>query len=263
MKRVAAWILAVVVVGSPLAGASDYSDLWWKPDESGWGMSLVHQGDTAFVLLFVYGADGEARWYVASDARAVAYAGERPVFAGTLHRARGPWLGAPFDPSRVETAPVGSVSVEALSSGKVRVHYSAEGASGVKELVRLTWATPETEGFYLATFSLRQSLPNGVAYGVMAFAADASLRLEGPALWIRAEDALGRTCEYTGERLQAGRIAHAAGTFQCTPGAGGIAGSSGTFEIEDLQVTANGFTGYLRTVSPGTRQSGPFSGTRR
>ena len=264
MSRFMAWIAAAagIAVGAP-AAASDYSDLWWKPEESGWGMSLVHQGETAFVMIFAYGSDGEARWYVASDARVVAYAGNRPVFSGAVHRGRGPWHGGPFDPARVEFTPVGSVSVETLSQERVRLHLTAEGATTVKELERLTWSRPEVDGFYLATFNLRQTSPDASPIGTMAFGADARVRLEAGSLSIRAEDELGRTCEYAGQRSQAGRVARAAGTFQCTPGTGGIQDRSGTFEIEDLEVNANGFTGHLRTTSPDGLQFGPFSGTRR
>ncbi|HEX5633216.1 MAG TPA: S8 family serine peptidase, partial [Gemmatimonadales bacterium] len=34
------------------AGASNYSDLWWNPAESGWGVNLEHQGDVIFATWF-------------------------------------------------------------------------------------------------------------------------------------------------------------------------------------------------------------------
>jgi hypothetical protein len=42
------------------------SDIWWVPEESGWGLNLIHQGNTLFGTLFVYGSDGTPRWYSAS-----------------------------------------------------------------------------------------------------------------------------------------------------------------------------------------------------
>jgi hypothetical protein len=47
--------------------ARDGNDLWIIPEESGWGANIFHQGNTLFVSLFVYGPDGRARWYTASD----------------------------------------------------------------------------------------------------------------------------------------------------------------------------------------------------
>ena len=43
------------------------TDMWFNPAESGWGLNLIHQGDTLFATLFVYGPDGQPRWYVASS----------------------------------------------------------------------------------------------------------------------------------------------------------------------------------------------------
>jgi hypothetical protein len=174
MRRIVIAATAAVLLWAQAARAADFSDLWWKPDESGWGASIVQQGETAFVMVFAYAADGSARWYVASDARVIAYApGTLPVFSGTLYRTRGPWHGGPFDPSRVEMTPVGTVGIETLAADRLRLHFDAEGSVTIKELERLTWSRPEVHAFYLASFSLRQSQPNGVVFGTMAFGADA------------------------------------------------------------------------------------------
>ena len=33
-------------------GASNYSDVWWKGGESGWGLSIIHQGDLIFIDVY-------------------------------------------------------------------------------------------------------------------------------------------------------------------------------------------------------------------
>jgi len=45
----------------------NYNDLWWDPSESGWGVNMIMQYDTIFATFFIYGPDGKARWYTASD----------------------------------------------------------------------------------------------------------------------------------------------------------------------------------------------------
>ena len=40
------------------SSGTNFTDQWWNPDESGWGASILQQGDVLFVDLFVYGADG-------------------------------------------------------------------------------------------------------------------------------------------------------------------------------------------------------------
>src|SRR5829696_5796423 len=60
----------------------DYTDLWLVPSEAGWGLNLIHQGDTLFASLFVYGADKSPRWYFASS-----LTGSASAFSGQLFRA--------------------------------------------------------------------------------------------------------------------------------------------------------------------------------
>jgi hypothetical protein len=248
----------MLIVLSMAATASEYTDLWWKPDESGWGVSVVQQDDTAFVMVYAYGSDGKPLWYVASDARIIGSVGGQPVFSGSLHRASGPWLGGPFDPSRVQTTEVGTLSLETLSRDRLRLSYTAEGASVTKELVRFTWRRPEVDAYFISTFGLRQATSTGAPYGMLVYAADAYLRLEGAEVLLRADDQFGRTCVYTGSREQAGKVAFVTGTFECGAGTNGVEGRAGTFTVTELELTANGFTGYLRTASPAGGNTGGF-----
>ena len=35
-----------------------FSDLWWNPAESGWGVTVDHQQDVMFLMFFIYRSDG-------------------------------------------------------------------------------------------------------------------------------------------------------------------------------------------------------------
>jgi hypothetical protein len=246
------------------ANAGPFTRLWYNPQEAGWGASFVQQLETAFVTLFVYGPDGKPTWYVASDARVVAYgAGALPIFSGTLYRTQGPWHGGPFDPGKVDATAVGTVSLEALSKDRMRIHYLAEGVDRVKELVRQTWQEPLVAANYLGTFNLRQAPgAGGPPYGTMQFHADLLFHLDNGIALIRADDQFGRRCEYRGAHQQTGKLAKVAGDFSCTAGNGGVQAGSGTYEVSDFEVTANGFSGYLRTYSPTITQFGRFGGVQ-
>src|SRR4029453_7146264 len=37
---------------APRNGDTNYQDIWWNPQESGWGMNLTHQGNTIFATWF-------------------------------------------------------------------------------------------------------------------------------------------------------------------------------------------------------------------
>src|SRR3954453_19595354 len=76
----------------------DATGLWINTDESGWGVSVYHQGDTLFASLFVYGPDGQPKWYTASG-----MTGGGASYSGALAEATGPYFGATasFNPGAV------------------------------------------------------------------------------------------------------------------------------------------------------------------
>src|SRR5438132_104198 len=80
--------------------SSDASDVWWNPDESGWGISVAQQNNVIFATLFVYGPDGKAHWYVAPDTEARS-ATSPIVFSGALYETTGPAFPTSFNPNMV------------------------------------------------------------------------------------------------------------------------------------------------------------------
>ena len=247
-----------------LAAHANYTDLWYNPQESGWGANVVQQLETAFVTLFVYGPDGAPTWYVASDAQVIAYtSGGLPLFAGTLYRTRGPWHGGAFDPSKVAVEPVGHITLEALARDRMRIEYVAEGVTVTREVIRQTWQVPVTGANYVASFNLRQAVPGSTPYGTLDYRAEVLLHLEGGNAFVRADDELGRRCEYRGSHRQAGRVATIEGEYTCSAGGSGVEGGQGTFAMTDVEVTMHGMTGYLRTSSPALTQYGRFGGPWR
>ena len=244
--------------------ASAYSDLWYSPQESGWGMNVVQQDEVAFITLFVYGADGSPAWYFAPDARLVSIRGHDglPRFAGTLFRSRGPRVGATFDPAQVALAPVGEIAIEAVAFDRMVVQYTADGVSVQRELVRQTWRLPKIGPFYLGSFNLRQVRPGSGLFGVLDLQAEVVFIVDNGMGHLVADDNLGRRCEYLGPYVQAGKIGAFAGNYTCGEGRDGVAASNGTFEMTQIEVTAQGVTAALHTSSPSLEQSGRFGGIR-
>src|SRR5512140_1408456 len=83
------------------------TDMWFDPAESGWGLNIFHQGDTIFACLFVFGPDGQPRWYVASSLAG----GSDGPYSGALYEGTGPWFGGPFDPDAVTRRQVGTMTI--------------------------------------------------------------------------------------------------------------------------------------------------------
>lgn len=48
--------------GGSRVSATNYTDIWWNQAESGWGLTLAHQGDGIFGLWYTYSSTGAAQW---------------------------------------------------------------------------------------------------------------------------------------------------------------------------------------------------------
>jgi hypothetical protein len=262
MTTIRNWLAAALLAAAIPAHAGKYSDLWFNPEESGWGMNVVQQGDTAFVTLFVYGADGKPAWYVAPAAQVTAIgSGNLPLFRGMLYRTEGPAHTGPFDPSRVKAFGVGELFLETLSSGRIRVTYTTEGTGEiVKEVQRQTWQLPPLAANYTGQFILRLTIPGSTPFGTHAYHGEMLVGVgdDGQA-FMRVDDALGPRCEYRGPLVQSGRFARITGTFGCIGGDF----TDGTFEITDFEVTEHGISGFLRKSSPALNGSGRFAAVRQ
>ena len=238
------------------------SDFWVQPGEPGWGMSVVQQGDTAFVALFVYGQDGQPRWYVASRAELVAVSavGELPTFEGALYRTTGSWNGVAYDPSRFGTTPVGRIRLETLTPSNVHVQYSTEDATAVKDVTRLTFAPLPLAGLYDGTLRLQELSASDEPVGTLVLSAQMSLEVNADAAQLTVLDNLQRTCVYRGALSQSGAFANLGGTFTCSGRNG--PDEAGLFEIRELEATAHGITGFLRSASPLAIHAGRFAAAK-
>jgi lysyl endopeptidase len=99
------------------APAGNQTALWYNAAESGWGINVSHQGDTAFATLFTYDASGAPMWLVMP-------AGARRqganTFMGALYRTTGPAFNAnPF-------TPIGAANITEV--GDLTLDFNAGGA---------------------------------------------------------------------------------------------------------------------------------------
>ncbi len=119
-------------VGTGTASLSvDYTDLWWNPNESGWGMAIAQQSGNMFLAWYVYDSAGKATWYVASNC-AVSGSG----CSGTLYGTKGPAFGPTFDPSQVQVFPAGTVSLDFTDANNGTLSYTVNGVSASKTITR-------------------------------------------------------------------------------------------------------------------------------
>jgi murein DD-endopeptidase MepM/ murein hydrolase activator NlpD len=121
--------------------ATNYTDLWWNPSESGWGVNVSHQGNLLFATWFTYGAGGRGQWLVASEVQ------RQPTgaFRGRLYRT----VGTPLAQINGAVAATGYTDVGELtftfSDGQnARLDYVVDGVTQTKALTRFAFATPQT-----------------------------------------------------------------------------------------------------------------------
>ncbi|HLX22629.1 MAG TPA: YncE family protein [Usitatibacter sp.] len=86
--------------------AVDYTDMWWNPNEPGWGAAITQQADTIFVAWYVYNPDmsGNPIWFVAPDCEIAA---DGASCGGAAYQVKGPPFGTTFDPKQVVSTNVG------------------------------------------------------------------------------------------------------------------------------------------------------------
>ncbi|APV51954.1 hypothetical protein BWI17_21150 [Betaproteobacteria bacterium GR16-43] len=112
-------------------GETNYTALWWNPNESGWGVNVVHQGNIVFATLFTYDADGTPMWLVMSNGAKQADGS----FKGDLARATGPVFNAsPWTP--IQLTSVGTMTISFQTADTGSLIYTVNGTQVLKSIVR-------------------------------------------------------------------------------------------------------------------------------
>jgi len=117
---------------TPPQPVEDYSDLWWDPDEPGWGLQLTqHPGGNLWATLLVYAQDGSATWYVMMGG---AWSGPA-TYTGPFYKTHGPWFGVPIA-TGFDIQQVGSATFAFTSYSTVTFTYSVDGVMKARNLQR-------------------------------------------------------------------------------------------------------------------------------
>jgi YVTN family beta-propeller protein len=120
-----------VATGGPRP-TTNYTDMWWNPNESGWGLAVTHQPGNMFLAWYVYDTRKQPTWFVSSCATNDA----GNACNGTLLRVTGPSFSGPFDSSRVHPTPAGTVSVTFGDRDNGVLTYTVDGIAGSKNITR-------------------------------------------------------------------------------------------------------------------------------
>jgi hypothetical protein len=126
--------LASLSGAEPAVPAFDYTDLWWNPDESGWGLNLIqHASHVIFGVMYTYEPPNRATWFVLPGGTW----SSPTTFGGPLYRVTGPAFTAPaFDPAAVNVRPVGAATLTFTGRDSAIFAFSVDGIPVTKTITR-------------------------------------------------------------------------------------------------------------------------------
>jgi hypothetical protein len=114
--------------------AIDYTDLWWNPNESGWGMVIAQQYGVMFLAWYVYDGSGNPVWYVAPDCVVVGSACSGSVYS-TTGPANGP-SNSSYNPNNVGVTTAGTITATFVDANNATISYTVNGATATKQITR-------------------------------------------------------------------------------------------------------------------------------
>ena len=270
-RTLAAIALSLCALAPHAASVSsaDYSDLWWVPTENGWGAHVTLQEDVIFMVLYVYDAAQQPRFFVAPNLQRVdfsAYPGE--TFMGALYATQGPHFASAFDTARVTAREVGNARMSFTTPGSAILSYVVDGVAVNKTLSRQQWRAPDLAGEYKGgLFATATPATCPLALPSVAYPGSFRVSLDGEAFTLDSTFAPGfaedGSCRYTGRIQQAGKLASVVGgTYSCQFSNTNTV--TGTFEMTAIESGPNGFSGrYSATEGAACRHTGSFGGSRR
>ncbi|MEP7070207.1 MAG: YncE family protein [Usitatibacter sp.] len=112
---------------------TDFTDLWWNPNESGWGLAITQQYNIMFLAWYVYDGNGQPTWFVVPNC-AVNNSGMGCV--GDAYRTTGPPFGPTFDPAQVQVFGAGKMFLNFTDANNGQIDYNNDTLFVSKRITR-------------------------------------------------------------------------------------------------------------------------------
>ncbi len=116
---------------APMQGLGD---MWWGGEfQPGWGIAIMEQFGGLFSVWLTYDETGDRTWFVMPGGTWTT----STTFEGRIYSTRGsPWLGQPYDPSRLQLIDVGTFRYRFAGTGNARFDFTVNCRKGTLELTR-------------------------------------------------------------------------------------------------------------------------------
>ncbi|HEX7271897.1 MAG TPA: hypothetical protein VF420_07090 [Casimicrobiaceae bacterium] len=252
MRIALVFVVSLLLV--PLrAAATDYTDIWYLPAESGWGVNLIQNQNVIFATFFVYGASNQPTWFVA-----ILYEDNNGNFSGNLYTTVGPYYGGPWNASVYMPTLAGTASFAPTSPYAGSLTYTlVNGPSVAKSIQRQTLTTIVLGGNYVGGQSGAYSSCNN-SNNNRPYTDQYNLALtqaNGVATFVFTYQS-GATCTMAGNLTQVGQL------YQISPMSYSCTGAM-TFNVngtmDELRATAQGIEGTFSAKDLGCVENAQFS----
>lgn len=255
MKKLSALLLALCL-SSPFASANtfttDFTDMWWNPNESGWGVTATHQRDVIFLTFFMYGSDNRATFYTATATYSGQAGSGALIFTGPMYQTAGPWFGTFFNPNAVSVRQVGTATFTAFVDAAA-LTYTVDGVGVSKSLTRQTFRNNDLTGNYAGVFretgaGCANSANNGTSEAIVG----ATITNTATTLTMTTNEG-GFICNWSGNYRQTGRMGSSTGTYSCP-------NLAGNYDMVEIEANPQGITGrYTGQDNACSQVSGRFA----
>lgn len=150
VRWLAAGAFGAVIVGPAAATPVnvDATDIWYDPNESGWGMQLVNTDKFVFATLFIYGADGKPTWVTGELQK-----GETKVWTGPLYATSGTYYGSKWNPAELKVREAGSMTFDMPCCDDGTLVYTIDGVKVTKSVRRQTLTNDNYDATYVGTLA--------------------------------------------------------------------------------------------------------------
>jgi hypothetical protein len=238
------------------AAKYDYTDAWWVPAESGWGVIFTQTGNFIFATFFIYGIDNKPTWYTAQ----ITWDG-LTKFTGPLYLTEGSYYALPWNPAdHPEATQVGTATFtpSTTNNSQGTLTYTVNGVLVTKSVQRLAAPPMLLAASYVGGQAGAYSgCSNNSTNGLYQDFYTLQVTQAGSAVSMRFTYG-ARACTLAGTLVQTGQIAGIpSATYKCSDGLNTAA------SVYNLRATPLGIEGQFSApaVGGGCREEANFSAT--
>jgi hypothetical protein len=141
-RHLVAALLLGLALTRPAAAATDFTDIWWNPAESGWGVNFIQSDQFIFATFFIYGTNKQPYWVTAQLLK------QGNQFTGPVYLTTGTYYGTAWVPADVTAAQVGTATFTPSTSADGSLVYSINGVTVTKAITRQTLTPVPLAGKY-------------------------------------------------------------------------------------------------------------------